>query len=95
MRILTEYASPSQQIAVKNFGENLLTLPTITVVNFGRQLNVSRDPKDNMFLHTAHSGRARYIVSQDRDLLGIDAADLRGFRFQILAPRDFLDAINH
>ena len=42
------------------------------VVKIGNPPSVVRDPKDNIFVATAHSGRADYIVSEDKDLLGLE-----------------------
>jgi putative PIN family toxin of toxin-antitoxin system len=36
---------------------------------------VSRDPKDDKFLATALAARADYLVSEDRDLLDLEAYD--------------------
>ncbi len=44
------------------------------------------DPSDNAFLECAVDGRADYIVSGDRHLLGLGT--YRGI--QIISPREFL-----
>src|SRR5258708_37390782 len=41
----------------------------VTLVNLGRRDVASRDPDDNVFLSTARSGRAKYLITNDRDLL--------------------------
>ena len=33
---------------------------------------LSRDPDDNLFVATAMAGRAKFLVSQDRDLLVLE-----------------------
>ena len=47
---------------------------------------VARDPADDMLLAAAFGGRADWVVSLDRDLLGL--AVVRGVR--VLRPGDFL-----
>lgn len=39
---------------------------------------VSRDPKDNKFLATAHAANAEYLVTEDQDLLVLK--EYRGVR---------------
>ena len=51
------------------------------------QIRVCRDPRDDMFLELAVSGRADYIVSGDSDLLALNP--FRGIR--ILPPHSFLE----
>jgi putative PIN family toxin of toxin-antitoxin system len=65
----------------------------VTQVNLGARFDLSRDPKDNKFLETAKIGGARFLVTHDRDLLDIATDDLRGFRFRILTPLDFLEEL--
>ena len=38
----------------------------------------------------AHTGRARYLVTNDRDLLEIPSKERRGFRFEIVRPAELL-----
>jgi putative PIN family toxin of toxin-antitoxin system len=72
------------------FRQRLQHSPTVTRVNLGRRFAVSRDPDDDILLATAHTGRARYLVTNDRDLLEIPAAERRGFRFEIVKPAQLL-----
>jgi len=48
----------------------------------------SRDPGDDVFLHTALHGKAEWLISGDKDLLELPPAD-RGF--QILSPAQALE----
>ena len=64
--------------------------PTVTRINLGKRFLVSRDPDDDMLLATAHTGRARYLVTNDRDLLEILSKERRGFRFEIVRPAELL-----
>jgi putative PIN family toxin of toxin-antitoxin system len=51
-------------------GEELL--PYATVINPTRRLHVvERDPSDNKFIECAVTGRARVIISGDKDLLSL------------------------
>lgn len=49
----------------------------------------SRDPDDDMFIHTAIAGSARWLVSGDRDLL--ELPDPEGMT--ILSPAEMLDRL--
>ena len=62
-------------------------LPYVEVVNPRRRLRVvERDPSDNKFLECAVAGKARVIISGDKDLLSI--ASYRQIRIQ--PPAQFL-----
>lgn len=50
-------------------------------------INVSRDPNDNMFIETAFIGGCENIISGDKDLL--DVGEYMGIR--IISPAQFLD----
>jgi predicted nucleic acid-binding protein len=50
------------------------------------RVEVSRDPDDDKFLEAAIEGRAQYVVTGDKDLLGLKT--YRGVRF--VAPAAFL-----
>lgn len=53
------------------------------------RLQSVRDEKDNKFLDVAVAGRARYIISRDRDL-----TDMKEFRqVRIVTPEEFLDIL--
>lgn len=52
-----------------------------------KQVEVCRDPKDDMFLEVAVSGEATYTVSGDQDLLALDLYE----NIRIVTPCDFLD----
>jgi putative PIN family toxin of toxin-antitoxin system len=74
--------------------KRLETASYITRVNLGKRFYLSRDPKDNMLLDTSHVGSAKFLITRDRDLLGIPKNDLRGFRFEIVSPFEFLQKIS-
>lgn len=48
----------------------------------------SRDPDDDVFLHTAQHGKAEWLVSGDKDLLEVAPA---GWSFEILSPTQALE----
>lgn len=72
------------------FRARLQNSPAITRVNLGKRFTLSRDVDDDILLATAHTGRARYLVTNDRDLLDIPAKARRGFRFEIVRPAQLL-----
>jgi putative PIN family toxin of toxin-antitoxin system len=61
----------------------------VEIVEIGGQLNVCRDPSDDMVLETAVTGLADCIVTGDQDLLVLDP--FRNIR--ILTPATFLAAL--
>jgi uncharacterized protein len=64
--------------------ENRATFIKVEIV-----INVCRDPKDNMFLELASSGKANYIITGDKDLL-----ELNPFQgIQIISPKKFIEQI--
>jgi len=52
--------------------------------------SLSRDPKDNVFIATAKAAKAKFLVTNDRDLLDITDAEKRRLRFRIVRPEQFL-----
>jgi putative PIN family toxin of toxin-antitoxin system len=50
----------------------------------------SRDPADNVFVATARTGKARFLVTNDLDLLHLPEEVHRGRRLAIVTPRRFL-----
>ena len=96
--ILEEYlrvlSYPKFQLAeteIKSLIEEEL-LPYVDVVNPRRRLRVvERDPSDNKFLECAITGKARVIISGDKDLLS--TGRYRSIRIQ--APAKFLAANPH
>ena len=58
--------------------------------NVGLSLRISRDPNDDMFIAVAIAARAKFLITNDRDLLDISAEDKRKLKFQIVTPGQFL-----
>ena len=73
--------------------ERLRTAATVTRVNLGKRFKISRDADDDFLLATAHAGRARYLVTNDRDLLEIPAEERQSLTFEIVTPSNFLRAV--
>jgi putative PIN family toxin of toxin-antitoxin system len=61
-----------------------------TIVNLGRRYHESRDPDDNLLLATAAAGRAKYLITNDRDLLDLPPSFLRSLPFRVITPSKFL-----
>ncbi len=72
------------------FRTRLRLSPTVTHVNLGKRFVVSRDADDDVLLATAHTGRARYLITNDRDLLEIPVKQRSRFRFEIVKPAQLL-----
>ncbi len=62
----------------------------VTVVNLARRDVASRDPDDNVFLSTARAGKAKYLLTNDRDLLDIPDATKKDLAFVVMRPSEFL-----
>ena len=89
---LEHYAKISV-VRVRFFGQRLELNSNVTRINLGTRFLLSRDPKDNIFLETAHTGKAKFLITRDRDLLEIPKEELKGFRFEIVTPFEFLRKI--
>ena len=56
-----------------------------------RKLEVSRDPKDNVFLATAKAGKALFFISNDRDLLEVSKPQQQTLNLEIVGPERYLE----
>jgi uncharacterized protein len=71
LRVLSYPKFQLSEAEIKSLTEEEL-LPYVEVVNPRRRLRVvERDPSDNKFLECAITGKARVIISGDKDLLSI------------------------
>ncbi len=64
-------------------------------VNPSRQLDLSRDNKDNSYLNLCLAVRADFLLTGDRDLLEIPVAVLKSYgmnRLKIVSPGKFLSS---
>ena len=78
---------------LKTIENRLAKASYISHVNPGKRFYLSRDLKDNMLIDTAHAGKAKFLITRDRDLLDIPKGELKGFRFEIVTPFEFLQKI--
>lgn len=60
-------------------------------VSLGARPRMSRDPEDNIFIATAMAAKARFLVTNDGDLLELAEADKRRLKFKIVTPEQFLE----
>ena len=75
---------------LRAFSRRLATRASVTRVRPAKDLKLSRDLTDNMFLSAAAAGKARFLVTNYHDLLQIPAPALRAFRFRIVTPAEFV-----
>jgi len=93
--VAEEYADVLNRLGISenliaNFVASLHDGSAVTHINLGKRYTDSRDPKDNPFLSTAAAGRAKFLVTNDSDLLDIPQTSKQKFRFRILTPKEFL-----
>lgn len=60
-----------------------------TIVNLGRRFIESRDADDNIVLATAFAGHAKFLLTNDRDLLELPREFSKTLPFQITTPARF------
>jgi putative PIN family toxin of toxin-antitoxin system len=61
-----------------------------SLVNLGRRYSASRDPDDNLLLATATAGDARFLITNDRDLLEVPDDVKQTLKYAIVKPQEFL-----
>lgn len=88
LEVLARLTIPAPLIA--RLEERLIRRTTVTHVSLGSRPNVSRDPDDNVMIATARSGKARFVVTNDRDLLEIHPAEQAKLRLKIVTPQEFV-----
>ena len=62
----------------------------IETIRTAKERRISRDPNDDMFIAVATAARAKFLITNDRDLLDISDEDKRKLKFQIVTPGQFL-----
>lgn len=62
----------------------------VTMVRRGATYTESRDADDNMVLAAARAGKARFLITNDRDLLDLPAEFQHRQPFSIVTPQEFL-----
>jgi putative PIN family toxin of toxin-antitoxin system len=78
---------------VKALEERFARRKTVTLVSLGSRPKISRDPDDNLVIATARAGKARFLVTNDYDLLDIPASEQARLRLIIVTPADLLARI--
>ena len=93
IEVLTRPELAKRRPEIQNLPDLQLILKALsktTSVKPERRIEISRDSKDNKFLEAAVSGKADYIISEDKDLL-----DLKEFEgIKIVDIESFLKIIN-
>ncbi len=93
--VASEYLELIERLAIsppraEAFRHWLRRQDIITHVKLGTRYHESRDPDDNVMLATAAVGKAKFLITNDRDLLDIPAAQRQKFKFAIVTPQEFL-----
>lgn len=84
LQVLAEFLSETLLYA---FAQRFTRSDKVHKVAVTRRYEVSRDPKDNMFIEAAMAGKANYIISRDKDL-----TELKKFAgVKIVTPEAFLE----
>ena len=73
---------------IKLLAERFLKRSNFTLVKLGAQPRVSRDPEDNPILAAAIAGKAKFLVTNDHDLLDISETEKQSFKFEIVTPAE-------
>lgn len=92
LEILERLNIPSKRINA--FSERIEKRLTVTKISLGKIPTESRDVDDNLVLATALTGKADFLITNDKDLLDIAEADKKKFKFRIVTPIEFLNAIS-
>ena len=88
LEVLSRLGVP--ELLAKRLAERFARRTTVTHVGLGARPKISRDPDDNVVLATARSGKARFLVTNDHDLLDIPASEQARLRLLIVTPADLL-----
>jgi uncharacterized protein len=88
LEVLSRLGVP--ELLVKRLAERFARRKTITYVSLGSRAKMSRDPDDNIVIATARSGKAKFLITNDYDLLDIPPSDQDRLRLTILTPNDLL-----
>ncbi len=80
-------------LLVKRLNERFARRKTVTHVSLGPRPKLSRDPDDNIVIATARSGKARFLVTNDYDLLDIPGSEQARLRLLIVSPAELLARI--
>ena len=78
------------EVLIKRLEERFARRITVTRVSLGSRPKLSRDPDDNVMIATARSGKAKFLITNDRDLLDISASEQARLRLAIISPAELL-----
>jgi uncharacterized protein len=78
------------RIRINHLAKRFQQRQTVTKIRLGGRPTASRDPEDNIMLAAAIAGRARFLITNDKDLLDISETERRRFQFEIMRPVEFL-----
>ncbi|MDQ3131613.1 MAG: putative toxin-antitoxin system toxin component, PIN family [Acidobacteriota bacterium] len=98
VEIIAEYLEILERVGIienriERLKEILDTFGIISKFSLGKIPTESRDVDDNLVLATVLTGKADFLITNDKDLLDISAADKKKFKFRIVTPVEFLNAI--
>ncbi len=96
--IVAEYLEILERVGInekriEKLKEILETFGIVSKFSLGKIPTESRDVDDNLILATALVGKAEFLITNDKDLLDISEADKKKFKFRIVTPIEFLNAI--
>ncbi len=87
----TEWASHSSLAHRLVFCQRVTDL--CEVVSITSTVTACRDAKDNKFLELALDGQADYLITGDTDLLSLAKKPAPEWKFRIVTPTEFLEAL--
>jgi putative PIN family toxin of toxin-antitoxin system len=88
LRTIYKIAQSANRIDLFNLWAFLLP-SKVGLISIKKSFHLCRDPNDNMFLDCAISGRAQFIVSEDKDLLVLNKI----MNVKIVTAKNFLKEI--
>jgi len=65
----------------------------VRVIPIQHRIQACRDPKDDMLLHVALNGEAKFLITGDQDLLVLSSSFRQSHGLHILSPADYLALI--
>ena len=97
-KIIAEYLEILERVGIstnrtERLKEILETFGIVSKFSLGKIPTESRDYDDNLVLATALVGTADFLITNDKDLLDISEANKKKFKFRIVTPIEFLNAI--
>ena len=96
--LLSEYLDVFERVlgmttdVIEEWRERFTEDSRVSFVNLGTRFELSRDPDDNLVLATAATGRASWLLTNDKDLLDLPEDSMKLLRFEISTPHVFLQS---